>query len=175
MHICIVYNSFTHFQPPVCDANGENTLRRRRKRQTIEIDDSDGELYDPDREELRVKVYSGLYVNEATDLDDDLGRDDYADEIVSTKECRVAQICMASPLIVPCFNFLGFLYVCVRARCSNFLGGQFSNLNVGCSAFVLMKPTQRRRASVAREQMRSFLNPWHCESVTSALHTQLKY
>ena len=73
-------------QPPVCDASGENTLRRRRKRQTIEIDDSDGELYDPDREELRVKVYSGLYVNEATDLDDDLGAgggDDYADEIVS--------------------------------------------------------------------------------------------
>ena len=71
-------------QPPVCDASGENTLRRRRKRQTIEIDDSDGELYDPDREELRVKVYSGLYVNEATDLDDDLaGGDDYADEIVS--------------------------------------------------------------------------------------------
>ena len=71
-------------QPPVCDANGENELRRRRKRQTIEIDDSDGELYDPDREELRVKVYSGLYVNEATDLDDDLGGDDYADEIVSS-------------------------------------------------------------------------------------------
>ena len=83
-------------QPPVCDANGENTLRRRRKRQTIEIDDSDGELYDPDREELRVKVYSGLYVNEATDLDDDLGRDDYADEIVSTKECTSGTN-MASP------------------------------------------------------------------------------
>ena len=76
-------------QPPVCDASGENTLRRRRKRQTIEIDDSDGELYDPDREELRVKVYSGLYVNEATDLDDDLGPgggDDYADEIVSNRK-----------------------------------------------------------------------------------------
>ena len=81
-----------HFQPPVCDANGENTLRRRRKRQTIEIDDSDGELYDPDREELRVKVYSGLYVNEATDLDDDLGSgDDYADEIVSNL-CRFTRL-----------------------------------------------------------------------------------
>ena len=73
-----------YFQPPVCDANGENELKRRRKRQTIEIDDSDGELYDPDREDLRVKVYSGLYVNEATDLDDDLGSsEDYDSELVS--------------------------------------------------------------------------------------------
>ena len=81
VHICILYNSFTHFQPPVCDANGENTLRRRRKRQTIEIDDSDGELYDPDREDLRVKVYSGLYVNEAEDLDDDEIVDDLVDVV----------------------------------------------------------------------------------------------
>jgi len=83
VRLCIRHAGGCDDVPPVCDANGENTLRRRRKRQTIEIDDSDGELYDPDREELRVKVYSGLYVNEATDLDDDLGRDDYADEIHS--------------------------------------------------------------------------------------------
>ena len=90
-------------QPPVCDASGENTLRRRRKRQTIEIDDSDGELYDPDREELRVKVYSGLYVNEATDLDDDLGAggDDYADEIVSNhKPENVALVVGFNPDVV---------------------------------------------------------------------------
>lgn len=83
VRLCIRHAGGCDDVPPVCDANGDNTLRRRRKRQTIEIDDSDGELYDPDREELRVKVYSGLYVNEATDLDDDLGRDDYADEIHS--------------------------------------------------------------------------------------------
>lgn len=83
VRLCIRHAGGCDDVPPVCDANGENELRRRRKRQTIEIDDSDGELYDPDREELRVKVYSGLYVNEATDLDDDLGGDDYADEIHS--------------------------------------------------------------------------------------------
>jgi len=86
VRLCIRHAGGCDDVPPVCDASGENTLRRRRKRQTIEIDDSDGELYDPDREELRVKVYSGLYVNEATDLDDDLGAgagDDYADEIHS--------------------------------------------------------------------------------------------
>jgi len=84
VRLCIRHAGGCDDVPPVCDANGENTLRRRRKRQTIEIDDSDGELYDPDREDLRVKVYSGLYVNEANDLDDDLaGGDDYADEIHS--------------------------------------------------------------------------------------------
>jgi hypothetical protein len=40
-------------------------------------------LYDSDREDLKVKVYSGLYVNEASDLDDELQDGDIADEIVS--------------------------------------------------------------------------------------------
>jgi len=84
VRLCIRHAGGCDDVPPVCDANGENELRRRRKRQTIEIDDSDGELYDPDREDLRVKVYSGLYVNEATDLDDDLGSsDDYDSELHS--------------------------------------------------------------------------------------------
>lgn len=70
------------FQPPVCDANGLNVLRRRRKRQTIELDETEGFLYDPNQEDLAIKVYSGLYVNEANDLDDDLIDDDIAEEIV---------------------------------------------------------------------------------------------
>ena len=57
------------FQPPICQ-NGENLVKRRRKRQTRVIDETQGDLYDTDREDLKVKVYSGLYVNEASDLDD---------------------------------------------------------------------------------------------------------
>ncbi len=38
-------------------------------------------LYDTDREDLKVKVYSGLYVNEAGDIDDD--NNDNAEELVS--------------------------------------------------------------------------------------------
>ena len=71
------------FQPPICDAQGSNILLRRRRRQTIELDETDGLLYDADREDLKVKVYSGLYVNEATDLDSEQFDDDVADEIVS--------------------------------------------------------------------------------------------
>lgn len=42
----------------------------RRKRQTVELDETRGVLYDTDREDLKVKVYSGLYVNEASDLEE---------------------------------------------------------------------------------------------------------
>jgi hypothetical protein len=59
-------------KPPVCDAStGTNLLSVRRKRQTVELDETRGVLYDTDREDLKVKVYSGLYVNEASDLDED--------------------------------------------------------------------------------------------------------
>ena len=68
------FSPFLNFQPPVCDENGENTLKRRRKRQTIEQDETSGNIYDDDRENLKVKVFSGLYVNEATDEDDALTR-----------------------------------------------------------------------------------------------------
>jgi len=76
--LCIKHAGGCDESPPQCDANGENRLkrRRRRKRQTIELDDADGGLlYDPDREDLKVKVFSGLYVNEATDLDDPVDND----------------------------------------------------------------------------------------------------
>ena len=40
-------------------------------------------MYDTDREDLKVKVYSGLYVNEASDLDDAFLDSDVPTEIVS--------------------------------------------------------------------------------------------
>ena len=81
------------FQPPICDADGSNVLLKRRKRQTIELDETEGLLYDADRDDLKVKVYSGLYVNEATDLDDQLLDDDIADEIVSCHRTGTKKIC----------------------------------------------------------------------------------
>jgi hypothetical protein len=56
-------------------------LSTRRRRQTVELDETRGVLYDTDREDLKVKVYSGLYVNEASDIDDD-NLDD-AEELVN--------------------------------------------------------------------------------------------
>jgi len=57
-----------------------NTLLKRRRRQTIELDETDGILYDPDREEIKVKVYSGLYVNEVDSFDE--GPRVYPEEVV---------------------------------------------------------------------------------------------
>ena len=86
------FSPFLNFQPPVCDENGENTLKRRRKRQTIEQDETSGNIYDDDRENLKVKVFSGLYVNEATGDDEffDDEEDDIADEIV---RCPLFHFC----------------------------------------------------------------------------------
>ena len=70
-------------QPPLCDEEGFNTLLNRKKRQTLELDETKGPLYDTEREDLKVKVYSGLYVNEAEDLDDSFLDSDIAQEIVS--------------------------------------------------------------------------------------------
>ncbi len=83
VRLCIKHAGGCAHTPPVCDENGVNTLSRRRKRDTIELDETEGLLYDDSREDLKVKVYSGLYVNEASDLDDDFIEDDVADEIVS--------------------------------------------------------------------------------------------
>ena len=69
------------FQPPICDAQGQNLLKKRRKRQTLELDETQGLLYDTDRNDLKVKVYRGLYVSEANDLDDA-----FIDEDVSRTE-----------------------------------------------------------------------------------------
>ena len=72
------------FQPPICDANGENLLKKRRKRQTLELDENRGLLYDTDREDLKVKVYRGLYVSEASDFDDAFIDEESPTEVVST-------------------------------------------------------------------------------------------
>ncbi len=62
-----------------------NTLKRRKKRQTIELDER-GVLYDEARDDVTVKVHTGMYVHEASDLDPSSGFvDDTADEIVSCK------------------------------------------------------------------------------------------
>ena len=82
---CVYYGKIKEtivFQPPICE-NGENLVKRRRKRQTRVIDETQGDLYDTDREDLKVKVYSGLYVNEASDLDDAFLDSDVPTEIVS--------------------------------------------------------------------------------------------
>ena len=80
------------FQPPICE-NGENLVKRRRKRQTRVIDETQGDLYDTDREDLKVKVYSGLYVNEASDLDDAFLDSDVPTEIVSILQHIVVNTC----------------------------------------------------------------------------------
>ena len=74
---------FYNFQPPICDANGENLLKKRRKRQTLELDENRGLLYDTDREDLKVKVYRGLYVSEASDFDDAFIDEESPTEVVS--------------------------------------------------------------------------------------------
>ena len=51
-------------------------------------------LYDTDREDLKVKVYSGLYVNEASDLDDD--NNDDAEELVRIKNKIFKNYCRLS-------------------------------------------------------------------------------
>ena len=80
-HSCFNFSSL--FQPPICDANGENVLKKRRKRQTLELDENRGLLYDTDREDLKVKVYRGLYVSEASDFDDAFIDDETPTEVVS--------------------------------------------------------------------------------------------
>ena len=69
------------FQPPICE-NGINLIRK--KRQVVEIDESDNS-YDIEDTPEAIKVYSGLYVNEAQDLDDDAVFDDELDVNVVRK------------------------------------------------------------------------------------------
>jgi len=64
--LCIKHAGGCDQVPPVCE-NGINLVRK--KRQIVEITDEES-VYDLEREET-IKVYSGLYVNEATDLEDD--------------------------------------------------------------------------------------------------------
>merc|ERR1712012_1381660 len=54
--------------PPVCE-NGVNIVRK--KRQVVELDERNNDEYELVEREETIKVYSGLYVNEASDLEDD--------------------------------------------------------------------------------------------------------
>ena len=65
------------FQPPICE-NGINLIRK--KRQVVEIDERDN-AYDLDEKPHSINVYSGLYVNEADDLDDDQLNDEFVDVV----------------------------------------------------------------------------------------------
>ena len=76
---------FLIFQPPICDANGENILKKRRKRQTLELDENRGLLFDTNRDDLKIKVYRGLYVQDASDLDETFIDEDVPTEVVSLK------------------------------------------------------------------------------------------
>jgi hypothetical protein len=66
--LCIKHAGGCDQVPPICE-NGVNIVRK--KRQVVELDERKNEVYDLVEREETIKVYSGLYVNEASDLEDD--------------------------------------------------------------------------------------------------------
>jgi hypothetical protein len=73
--LCIKHAGGCDQVPPVCE-DGVNVVRR--KRQVIELDERENIYGDLEDNDQTIKVYSGLYVNEASDLD---GLDDDLDDI----------------------------------------------------------------------------------------------
>jgi len=73
--LCIKHAGGCDQVPPICE-NGINLIRK--KRQVVEIDERDN-AYDLDEKPHSINVYSGLYVNEADDLDDDQLNDEFVD------------------------------------------------------------------------------------------------
>jgi len=73
--LCIKHAGGCDQVPPICE-DGINLVRR--KRQVVELDERDNAYELVDRPET-IKVYSGLYVNEAEDLDDDSVGEDLVD------------------------------------------------------------------------------------------------
>jgi len=65
--LCIKHAGGCDQVPPICE-DGVNIVRK--KRQVVEVDERNN-AYDLVEREETIKVYSGLYVNEAQDLDDD--------------------------------------------------------------------------------------------------------
>lgn len=65
--LCIKHAGGCDQVPPVCE-DGVNLVRRRR--QVVEISDEDSQYELIERDEV-IKVYSGLYVNEAADLEEE--------------------------------------------------------------------------------------------------------
>jgi len=75
--LCIKHAGGCDAVPPVCE-NGINLVRK--KRQVVELDQRDSDnAYELVERPETIKVYSGLYVNEAEDLDDDSVGDDLVD------------------------------------------------------------------------------------------------
>lgn len=75
--LCIKHAGGCDAVPPVCE-NGINLVRK--KRQVVELDERDSDnAYELVERPETIKVYSGLYVNEAEDLDDDSVGDDLVD------------------------------------------------------------------------------------------------
>jgi len=74
--------------PPICE-NGINLIRR--KRQVVEIDERNN-AYDINERPHSINVYSGLYVNEAEDLDEDEG---LTDEFVDVRAYDPNTFCIS--------------------------------------------------------------------------------
>jgi len=66
--LCIKHAGGCDQVPPVCE-DGVNIVRK--KRQVVELDERTSDEYELIERDETIKVYSGLYVNEASDLDDD--------------------------------------------------------------------------------------------------------
>merc|ERR1719278_1334073 len=66
--LCIKHAGGCDQVPPVCE-DGVNIVRK--KRQVVELDERNNDEYELVEREETIKVYSGLYVNEASDLEDD--------------------------------------------------------------------------------------------------------
>lgn len=81
VRLCIRHAGGCEDTPPICDANGENILKKRRKRQTLELDENRGLLFDTNRDDLKIKVYRGLYVQDASDLDETFIDEDVPTEV----------------------------------------------------------------------------------------------
>eukprot|EP00096_Caligus_rogercresseyi_P003276 TRINITY_DN1602_c0_g1_i1.p1 TRINITY_DN1602_c0_g1~~TRINITY_DN1602_c0_g1_i1.p1 ORF type:complete len:443 (+),score=59.42 TRINITY_DN1602_c0_g1_i1:488-1816(+) len=76
VRLCIRHAGGCDNVPPVCNLHGENTIKTRRKRQTITEEDSDADSYDLDGEDLNVRVFSGHFVK--TPEEDEIARLDEA-------------------------------------------------------------------------------------------------
>ncbi|XP_055924892.1 cuticlin-4-like isoform X1 [Argiope bruennichi] len=72
--LCTKKNGGCDDVPPICDPTGHNVRRRRRKRQSGELQDRGSleklRLQDEDVRDKSVEVYGGLYVNEVDDDED---------------------------------------------------------------------------------------------------------
>jgi len=86
--LCIKHAGGCDQVPPICE-NGINLIRR--KRQVVEIDERNN-AYDINERPHSINVYSGLYVNEAEDLDEDEG---LTDEFVDVRAYDPNTFCIS--------------------------------------------------------------------------------